>query len=258
MTGTAIVTGAANGIGLATTRLLARQGMRTVLLDVDERGSSLAEELGPGHRFVHFDVRDAEGWRHIIDSVLRDNGTIDVLFLNAGVMSRPAGAPLGDDPVKWLSHAAYERVREINLDGVINGILASLSALRRQGSGQVLITSSVDAFLPYDQDPFYAMTKAAQVSLVRSLAEVLKRFNVRINAICPFSVSTQLTPSDLRDIPGRSISAEEFGRAVLHVLDSEVTGGIWMKRETGKPPYLHIVDQVPGAADLYESPRHPH
>ncbi|MBA0124274.1 SDR family oxidoreductase [Haloechinothrix sp. YIM 98757] len=248
----AMITGAANGIGAATARIMVQRGMKVVLVDVDdETGRNLESELGPSAEFHRLDVSDPVGWVHLKDHVLETHGRIDILVLNAGTMSRPRGARVDDDTFGWLNQGAYERVLAVNQHGVVNGTMTFLPVFLQQESGRVLVISSVDALIPYPQDPFYAMAKASQLSFVRSMGELLKEFGVSVNALCPFSVLTDLTPENFRDLPERSISPEVFAEAVTYVLKSETTGEVWLKYHDTPEPCVHEFSEVQGIEKLY-------
>jgi len=248
-----VITGGAGGIGAAIGQRLGKRGERVILADIEEAaGESARREIGSDAEFLNLDVSDSSSWSHLREETILRHGHIDTLILNAGVMSGPRGAAIdGGSSLQWLTRDAYERVMSVNQEGVVNGLLAFLPTFLEQGAGQIVVVSSVDAVIPYPQDPFYAMTKASQLSLVRSLAPALSQAGVTINAICPYAVSTELTPANFRDVPGRGMPASEFAEAVDFVLESTDTGQVWLKHPLSRDPSLYDFAPVPGVDRLY-------
>jgi NAD(P)-dependent dehydrogenase (short-subunit alcohol dehydrogenase family) len=219
----ALVTGAANGIGAATARSLATAGATVVVADVDhEAGATVAADVDG--RFVPLDVTDADAWACVVDGL----GRLDVVHLNAGVMTRPRSAPYGDDAVAWLTPAGYERVRSVNVDGVVLGTLACLPAMA-DGS-DVVVTASVAGLVSQPEDPFYSMSKHAVIGWVRSAAPALAGRGVRLQAVCPGAIDTAIVPSDLRDTLGpNAFSPPSYIAAgVLHALGHGRPGDVWI------------------------------
>src|SRR6185369_5612037 len=95
----ALITGGAKGIGAATARRLARASATVWMADVDDgNGRELQQSLGAPHRYVHLDVTDPAAWKSLVADMTSAHGGIDIMFLNAGIMFRPRGAPaLQDD-----------------------------------------------------------------------------------------------------------------------------------------------------------------
>jgi NAD(P)-dependent dehydrogenase (short-subunit alcohol dehydrogenase family) len=151
--------------------------------------------LGSPHEFRKLDVSSAADWRRVTGEIVASHGRIDVAVLNAGVMSRPRGAPIFDSPLNWFNEAAYARVKAVNFDGVTFGIMALLG---QPGLSRVIVIASGAALTPLPMDPFYTATKFAVLGLARALAPTLMHENVRIDVLCPGAVDTPMTPEDVR------------------------------------------------------------
>jgi NAD(P)-dependent dehydrogenase (short-subunit alcohol dehydrogenase family) len=177
---TALVTGAASGIGAASARLLAQQGADVIVCDVDaELGARVAAEIGG--RFIALDVGDPAAWESL-------DTEVDLLHLNAGVTS--GRLPVG---VEHLGQPVWDRVRRVKIEGLVNGILRFAQQMTRRQRGAVVVTSSLSGLAAYPGDPLYAATKHFSIGLVRSLAGLLEPYGVRINVICPDATNTGMT-----------------------------------------------------------------
>ena len=223
----ALITGGASGIGAATGRRLAELGAIVVVVDVDDaRGEGLVAELGPRHRYRHLDVSELDGWRALLSDLDGDVGPVDILHLNAGIMSRPLGAPALDDPItSAFTEAAYRRVMAVNVDGVVFGILAALPHLGDRGAHIVVTVSALNGAAP---DPIYGLSKIALVGLVWGLAPTLATRSVRLNAVCPGVTDTPIVAADIHELVGDAINPPSYvADAVVAILESDSTGVIW-------------------------------
>jgi len=232
----ALVTGAAAGVGEAVCRQLAAAGATVVVADVDAAGAgALAGELGGTS--LAFDVADRNAWDGAIEALLAEHGRLDDVVLNAGVMSRPKGEPMGsDDPLPWFEDR-YSLVRAVNIDGVAFGVMATLSALRASGGGAIAVTSSMAGLVAQPEDPAYSMSKHALVGLVRSLAPTLAANGVTIGAVCPAGIDTSLVPPDYRDAGYAFAPPSHVAATLVDVLDKpgSETGGIWVTLGVDEP-----------------------
>lgn len=225
----AIVTGAANGMGAATSERLATLGATVVGVDVDdERGEKLFASLGAPHFYRHLDVGDLQEWKRTLDAVVDDVGGFDIVHLNAGVMLRPNGTPAFDDPMEWWTEAAYRRIMRVNVDGVAFGVIASAPHLERRGGGSIVVTSSLAGVTPLPIDPVYSMTKHGLVGLVRSLVAPLANKNITINAVLPGGVDTDIVPPDLRTVMPSWSPPSFIADVVVSILESGQSGELWL------------------------------
>ncbi len=206
---TAVITGAAGGIGAAVARLLAAQRVDCVVVDHDPRVEEVAEQIG-GVAVVA-DLTDPES---SVRAVAAAGNRLDLLVLNAGRNS-------ADKDPAALDLDRYHTVVGVNQHAVMWGLRAGLPVMRRGGGGAVVVTASLAAVRATPQDPVYAMTKHAVIGLVRSLAGPLAQENIRLNAVCPGLVDTPLTA------PGRDrfrsagiamLSADTVAAAIVDTL----------------------------------------
>ncbi|MFT4011841.1 MAG: SDR family oxidoreductase [Paracoccus sp. (in: a-proteobacteria)] len=225
---TVLITGGARGIGEATARHFAAKGAKLIVLDVaQDLGEALVAELGAGHRFVKLNVTDPGAWADLATTL----DGVDLAFLNAGVMSRPFGAPIFDDPLDWIGPETYAKMADINIGGVVHGISALLPLMRGRPGATFLITSSVAGVAPFAMDPLYAMTKYALVGLATSLAPTLAAKGIKIVTILPRGIETPLTPPDLRQKmtdEGRLEPPGVMAQAIDDILDQAQNGELWV------------------------------
>ena len=215
---TAIVTGAASGIGRATARALAEAGAAVTLLDVnDELGASAAEEARG--TYVHLDVSDSAAWAELLAGFDR----LDLLHLNAGIYE----TALAD--ITGISDEKYRRYLGVNVDGVFFGLRAAIPLLE-QARGAVVVTSSMAGVMPLPANPLYAVTKFGLVGLVRSVHGELERRGIRINALCPGAVATPLIGEDphawFGELGITALEPEDLAATVVELLGSDRSGEI--------------------------------
>jgi NAD(P)-dependent dehydrogenase (short-subunit alcohol dehydrogenase family) len=228
----AVVTGAASGLGLAVIQALAADGARVVGLDLpgDERASVVVDS---GATFLACDVTSSDAWMATAEEIGARLGHVDLLALNAGVMTRSPRDPVDDDPLGLAGSAGYRRVFAVNVDGVVLG-LAAVRPLLAPGAS-VVVTASQAGLTPLPFDPYYAMTKHAVVGFVRSMAPPLAAVDIRINALCPGGIDTAIVPDPLR----ATVPAEAFrppaliARSLLAVAGQATTGGTWLPGDDG-------------------------
>jgi 2-hydroxycyclohexanecarboxyl-CoA dehydrogenase len=178
----AVVTGAGNGIGRAVARLLAAQGSRVAVVDVDEDAAAVVvqeiEAAGGGARAWTTDVRDADAVTRLASEVLAEHGRVDVLVNNVGHYLR--AVPFSrSEPAHWAD------LYGVNLHHVFVVTRAFVPAMIERRSGSIVNVSSVEGLRGYPADPVYAAFKAAVVQFTRSLALELGRRGVRVNGIAP-------------------------------------------------------------------------
>jgi NAD(P)-dependent dehydrogenase (short-subunit alcohol dehydrogenase family) len=190
---TAVITGGASGIGLATARLLAAEGMQLVLADIEhgplERAASELGALG-----VPCDVGDQASVRDLADRAYDRFGAVHLLFNNAGVAL--AG------PVAAMTHADWEWLMRVNLWGPIHGVEAFLPRMIDQGSGgHILFTASFAGLVPNVGLGPYCVTKYGTVALAEVLHKELRPHGIGVSVLCPMRVETNIGTSE-RNRPG--------------------------------------------------------
>ncbi len=229
-----VITGAASGIGAATTKLARARGDRVLMLDVDEQaGNALA--AATGSHFVRCDVASELSWETVCEQV-RSAGSPTHLLLNAGVQVAPPSAPLDAYQFEAATLEGYRRMMGINVDGVVLGLRALLPLM--QPGGAIVVTASLAGITPYEVDPLYAMSKHAVVGLVRSLAGTLQRRGLRINALCPGGIDTNIIPEAQRTANAAFMAPAEIAEEVLNLMTTDITGKSWAKVAAGKPAFV--------------------
>ncbi|MFC3167771.1 MULTISPECIES: SDR family NAD(P)-dependent oxidoreductase [Paracoccus] len=179
---TAIVTGGGRGQGAVEAELLAAAGAHVLICDVlDAEGAALAERLGDKARFLHLDVTDAAAWDGAVKAALDWTGRLDVLVNNAGIINRKIIADM--TPEEW------RRVIDVNLTGAFLGIRAAAPAM---GQGASIVNISSNSAFSGHYDPAYTASKWALRGLTRTAAMEYAQKGVRVNAICPGLIVTDL------------------------------------------------------------------
>jgi 3alpha(or 20beta)-hydroxysteroid dehydrogenase len=260
---TALISGGAKGIGAATARRLAAAGATVWAADIDDgSGAALAQDLGAPHRYVHLDVTDAQAWRALVADIIGVHGGIDILFLNAGIMFRPRGAPaLQDDLIDIVARdfERYRQVMAINAGGVLLGVLQGLPGLAARGGGAIVVMSSDSGLRPHPWDLAYGMSKRALLSMVDTLAPLLARRGVVMTAICPAGVDSGISPADFkarRIAQGQDYAPPDFAAcAVETMLAHGKPGEVWMARHQDHGYWVYPVPAVP--ASVAEAPGNP-
>lgn len=230
----AVVTGASSGIGAAMCKLLEEKGARVAGLDIQAPPSG---GVGSSDKsiFVQCDVTKPDSWASAVAQVNEQLGDISALFLNAGVMSRPANVSLATDALELADSEAYHRVFNVNVHGLVNGLKAARESMARTGDAGVVATASTAGIGGLSFDPYYSMSKHAVVGLVRSFAPLLEPLGIRINAICPGGVRTAIVPDDLGEMASGFMEPETLAENAVALLSLDTSGEIWVKDLADKP-----------------------
>jgi NAD(P)-dependent dehydrogenase (short-subunit alcohol dehydrogenase family) len=185
-----VVTGAASGLGFAMAEVLADCGARVTLADIDadlleEVTASLAKR-GAHARSGVVDVSDAGQVQALIDDVVAAEGGIDVVFANAGIASTPGFAVDGGQRIDTIEGSDWDKVLGVNLNGVLFTMRSAAGAMREQGSGRIVVISSIAGLQPEPVVCYgYIASKAAIINVVRQAALDLAPHGVLVNAVCP-------------------------------------------------------------------------
>jgi 3-oxoacyl-[acyl-carrier protein] reductase len=186
----AVVTGAGSGIGRATAEVLAGAGAAVYCADVREAAAEetaaaiLAAGAGPAYP-RRVDVSEADEVAALVGEAAGAHGRLDVLCNIAGTML--------DGSVLDLAGDDLDRVLAVNLKGVLHGCQAAGRVMVAQGSGSIVNMSSTAALTPAPQIGAYAISKAAVIQLTRTMAVEVGRHGVRVNAVAPGFVPTNMT-----------------------------------------------------------------
>jgi NAD(P)-dependent dehydrogenase (short-subunit alcohol dehydrogenase family) len=180
----AVVTGAAKGIGRAIAEAFAAQGATVVVSDLDAAGARAAADAIDRAHAVACDVRDEQQVASLIDAVVERHGRIDVAVANAGIAAVR--------PIAETSLEDWRRVTSVHLDGVFLTVKHAGLAIAAAGGGSIVTIASVTGFAGTPLNAPYAASNAAVINLTKTAALELRPAGVRVNAICPGFVATDM------------------------------------------------------------------
>lgn len=219
---TAIVTGAAQGIGEAIARRLAAAGAAVAVADLNwEEAQKVAKSLANDSFAVHLDVSSSDSVKSAVDEVLRRKGQIDVLVNNAGIAGRAA-------PLWEQTDDDWQRMLAVNLTGVFQCCRAVVPHMRNRRYGRIVNMASIAGKEGNPRMVPYSATKAAVIALTKSLGKEVATEGICVNAVSPAVVHTpildQLTPEQVsymtQRIPMSRTGKPEEIAAVVHFLAS--------------------------------------
>ncbi len=226
----AIVTGGASGIGAASCRLLAAEGARVTIADIDEaQGLTLADELGDAGVFRKLDVSMEEEWRGVVDYTEQRWGGLHVLVNNAGVSGSGGRARTEETTLK-----DWERVMSVNSTGVFLGVRASIPAMRRARGGSIVNVSSIYGIAGSKAGSAYHASKGAVRTFTKAAAVQYASDNIRVNSVHPGFTDTPMT-SDIHADPnirterlsmtpmGRLGIPEDIAYGILYLASDEAS-----------------------------------
>jgi len=227
----ALITGASSGIGREAALLFAAEGAKVVVVDVNDKEGKktvkLIQEAGGEAAYTHADVSKAEDCAKMVKFAERKFGKLNILFNNAGIMHH------SDDNAVTTEEAIWDLTMAINARGVFFGCKYGIPALKRAGGGSIINTASFVAVLgAATPQVAYTASKGAVLAMSRELAIIHARENIRVNALCPGPLRTDLLMSYLNTdekkqrrlvhIPmGRFGEAKEIAQAALFLASDE-------------------------------------
>jgi NAD(P)-dependent dehydrogenase (short-subunit alcohol dehydrogenase family) len=229
----ALITGAGSGIGLQTVLLFAQEGASIVAVDVNEQAAQDAAKRVKNAIAVRADVSKAADCEKMVAAAEKQFGKLNVMFNNAGIMHGK------DDDAMSTPEEVWDLTLDINAKGVFLGCKYGIPALKRAGGGSIINTASFVARMgAATPQVAYTASKGAVLAMTRELAVIHARQNIRVNALCPGPLKTELLMSFLNTeakkqrrlvhIPmGRFGEAEEIAKAALFLASDEssyVTG----------------------------------
>jgi NAD(P)-dependent dehydrogenase (short-subunit alcohol dehydrogenase family) len=227
----ALITGAGSGIGRESALLFAKEGAAIVVVDVNEAGGQETVQMvqadGGRAAYITADVAQAQDCERMVAFAEETFGQLNVLFNNAGIMHH------ADDNAITTEESIWDLTMNINAKGVFFGCKFGIPALRRAGGGSIINTASFVARMGAATPQIaYTASKGAVLAMTRELAIIHARENIRVNALCPGPLRTELLMSYLNTeekkqrrlvhIPmGRFGEAKEIAQAALFLASDE-------------------------------------
>lgn len=183
-----IITGAASGIGREDALLLAREGAKVVLSDLNEEaGRQVAAEIGANALFIRHDIASESDWQNVVKTTVEHFGRLDVLVNNAAILA------LGS--IEDTTLELWQKVQKINGDGYFLGCKYAIQAMKETGGGSIINMSSVAALGAMPMFCAYSASKGAVAAMTRSIALHCKQqgYRIRCNSVHPDGVNTPMT-----------------------------------------------------------------
>ena len=236
------ITGAGSGIGRALAHALSKRGANLWLSDIDgDSAQRVGEEVGGGEA-AQLDVQDAEAFRRHIDGVVDASGRIDVLFNNAGI-------GIGGDALD-LEVEHYDRSLDVNVRGVVHGVLAAQPHMTKQRSGVLVNVASAAGLLGVPLMAPYSMSKFAVVGLSRSLRIELAEYGVQVSVLCPTAIETPLLDKPMSPVEGSAIWRPDIRTYLTKVGGAPFPVDRFVERALRRIEKNHAVIIEPGGARI--------
>jgi ribitol 2-dehydrogenase len=213
----AVVTGAASGIGLASSEAMLAAGARVVMVDRDEAAlEALSEKHGEAAIPLVVDLLDPKDCASLLPRILEKAGQLDILHANAGLY-------VGGDLVD-ADNSAIDRMLNLNVNVVMKNVHDALPHMIERGSGDIIVTSSLAAHFPTPWEPVYASSKWAINCFVQTVRRQVFKHGIRVGSISPGPVITALIagwpPEKLKEAreSGSLLEASEVANVILFML----------------------------------------
>lgn len=237
---TTVITGGAQGIGLAIATMFAENGANIVIGDLDEAKAKEAADALPAPAIgVRCDVTSASDVQALVDTAVASFGSIDVMVNNAGITR--------DATMRKMTEEQFDQVIDVHLKGCWNGTRIAAGVMRENGGGSIINLSSISAKVGFVGQSNYSAAKAGIVGLSKAAAKEVAHLGVRVNVIQPGLIKTAMTeamPQKAWDQKMSEIPMQRAGDprevasvALFYASDlssymtgtvSEVTGGRYM------------------------------
>jgi 3-oxoacyl-[acyl-carrier protein] reductase len=208
----ALITGGAAGIGKATAKVFVEQGATVCICDVNEKvGLEMAKELAC--TFSKVDVSNRQAVQDWVNEIAGKFGRIDILINNAGILRDSQLVKVKEGAlINQMSEEAFDAVISVNLKGVFNCTQAVAPYMIRQGSGSIVNSSSVVGLDGNFGQTNYVASKAGVVGMTKVWARELGRYNIRVNALAPGSIMTEMLESMPENILAEFKKHQPLGR----------------------------------------------
>ncbi|MHB1338416.1 MAG: 3-oxoacyl-ACP reductase FabG [Bellilinea sp.] len=209
-----LITGGAAGIGKVTSQRFIEEGAIVVICDVNqEAGEALVAELGDKASFSIVNVADRAEVQAWVDGVVERFGRVDVLINNAGITRDAMFVKVKDGQlVKQMEEVAFDQVMDVNLKGVFNCAQAVAPTMIKQGAGVIINSSSVVGLYGNIGQTNYVATKAGVIGFTKVWARELGRYNIRVNAVAPGFIMTEMVKKMPEDVLAGMRSRTPLGR----------------------------------------------
>ncbi|MFD8500017.1 SDR family NAD(P)-dependent oxidoreductase [Amycolatopsis sp. NPDC059657] len=200
----ALVTGGTRGIGLATARALAEAGATVVLTGRDEAKAKEAAASAGAAAGLALDVTDAKAVAALVRGVAKEHGKLDIVVANAGIME--------DALLGMIREELVDTTLSTNVAGTIHTVQAAARAMMRKKTGAIVVLASIVGEYGSAGQTVYAASKAAVANIARSAAKELGRSGIRVNAVAPGVIETELTAGLSEDARESNIGSTPLGR----------------------------------------------
>jgi 3-oxoacyl-[acyl-carrier protein] reductase len=200
----ALVTGGTRGIGLATVRALAEAGANVVLTGRDEARAKEAASAAGAAAGLALDVTDAKAVSSLVRSVAKEHGKLDIVVANAGIME--------DALLGMIREELVDTTLSTNVAGTLHTVQAAARAMMRKKSGSIVVLASIVGVYGSAGQTVYAASKAAVANIARSAAKELGRSGIRVNAVAPGVIETDLTAGLSEDAKAENAGKTPLGR----------------------------------------------
>lgn len=235
----AIITGAANGIGLAAAHRFADEGAKVVLADYDANAGkdqeSALKAKGYDVKFIQVDVVNRESIDSLVKQAIEHYGEIHILVNNAGITK--------DAMLTKMTEEDFSRVLDVNLSGVFHCTQAVVPHFIEQGYGKIINTSSVSGVYGNFGQTNYAASKAAVIGMTKTWAKELGRKGINVNAVSPGFTSTAMVAK----MPEKIIEQMKSGVALRRLGDPVEIANVYLFLASDESSYVHgTVLQVDG------------
>ncbi|WP_199745586.1 SDR family NAD(P)-dependent oxidoreductase [Amycolatopsis sp. WAC 04182] len=200
----ALVTGGTRGIGLATARALAEAGATVVLTGRDEAKAKEAAAAAGAASGLALDVTDAKAVSTLVRGVAKEHGKLDIVVANAGIME--------DALLGMIREELVDTTLSTNVAGTLHTVQAAARAMMRKKTGSIVVLASIVGEHGSAGQTVYAASKAAVANIARSAAKELGRSGIRVNAVAPGVIDTDLTSGLTEDAKAENIGKTPLGR----------------------------------------------